>query len=203
SLAREMMPAYEGEHFRQSGRAEVNDFFPGTRLIRNSPFNLHLPLVSELAPLTKALQGVITAPALAARLNELDGADHYHINQTLLFFAAQTTGLHVDSWALDTVPHGFAPTLWIPLQDMDSRLGLPGIVAWRLGRLVSEAELGLPSDAPHDERYEPYHRALSAKVLADRPEIAIALVRRGDVVVWSSLTPHFTLPAQHFPAERL
>ena len=35
---------------------------------------------------------------------KLDGAEHYTIPQTLLFFAAQTTGLHLDSWALDTAP---------------------------------------------------------------------------------------------------
>jgi len=29
------------------------------------------------------------------------------------------------------------------------------------------------------------------------------LLGMGDFVIWSSLTPHFTLPAQSFPAERL
>jgi hypothetical protein len=202
-LACGMMPAYEGEHMRQSGRPEVNDFHPGTRLIRNPPFNLHLPLSSDLRPLSLALQALITAPALAARLRALDGAAHYHINQTLVFFAAQTTGLHIDSWALDTVPPGGAHTLWIPLQDMEFRSGMPAVIPWPVGKLVSEAELGLPADGSNDERYERYHQALSARLLERRPEIVTALVRRGDLMVWSSLTPHFTLPSQPFPTERL
>jgi hypothetical protein len=202
-LARNMMPAYQGEYLRQSGRSEANDFYPGTQLIRNPPFNLHLPISSDLRPLSWALQALITAPVLADRLKELDGAEHYHITQTLLFFAAQTTEFHLDSWALDTVPHGGAHTLWIPLRDMDFKAGLPSIVPWPLGKLVSERELGLSSDRPHADRYARYHEALSAKLLEDGPEIAAALVRRGDLMVWSSLTPHFTLPSQPFPTERL
>ncbi len=198
-LARSTVPEYRGELLRQSGHPEVNEFFPGTRLIRNSPFNLQLGLAKELRPLCEALRRVISAPVLARKLHELDGADHYHINQTLLFYAAQTTNLHLDSWGLDTVPHGGAHTLWIPLQDLDARSGVPAVVPWPLRKLVTEAELGLPPNMPHEERYDQYHRALAAKVMADAPDVATALVRRGDLLVWSSLTPHFTLPSQPFP----
>lgn len=202
-LARSTMPTYEGAHLRQSGHAEVNDFFPDTRLIRNPPFNLHLPLSSDLRLLSEELRALITSSALADRLSELDGVEHYHINQTLLFFAVQTTGLHLDSWALDTVPHGGAHTLWIPLQDIDFRSGVPAVIPWPVGKVVTEAHLGLSPEGPNHERYERYHEALSAKLLDRSPDIATALVRRGDVMVWSSLTPHFTFPSLPFPAERL
>jgi hypothetical protein len=198
-LARSMMPAYEGELLRQSGRAEANDFFPGTSLIRNPPFNLHLPLSTEVQPLTAAIQELITTPALAARIADLDGAQHHYVNQTLLFFAAQTTAPHIDSWAVDTVPHGGAHTLWIPLQDMDHQSGVPAVVPWPVGKLISEREFGLSTDAPHADRYERYQAALATKLLEDTPEIVTAFARRGDVLVWSSLTPHFTLPSQPFP----
>jgi hypothetical protein len=201
--ARNMMPAYQGEHLRQNGRAEANDFYSGTQLIRNPPFNLHLPLSSDLRPLSVALQALITAPALADRLRELDGAERYHINQTLLFFAAQTTGFHLDSWALDTVPHGGAHTLWIPLQDMTFKSGLPCVIPWPQGKVVTEAELGWTGGGPYGERYDHYQQALSEKLLGDSPEVAASLVRKGDLIVWSSLTPHFSLPSQPFPTERL
>src|SRR4029453_12743349 len=102
--------AHAGKLNRQDGVFAANDFFPGTKLIRNPPLNLHLALSNELRPLSEALKKLVTSPALARRLRELDGADHYHISQTLLFFAAQTTGFHLDSWAIDTVPHGGAHT---------------------------------------------------------------------------------------------
>lgn len=202
ALARQL-PVHAGKLHRQDGTFAANDFFPGTKLIRNPPLNLHLALSDELRPLSEALQQLVTSPALARRLRDLDGASHYHINQTLLFFAAQTTGFHLDSWAIDTVPHGGAHTLWIPLQDLDFRSGVPAVIPWPVGKFVTEAELGLRPEGPNDERYDRYHTALAAKVLNDSPNVATALVRRGDLIVWSSLTPHFTLPSLPFPVERL
>ena len=201
--ARTLLPSYDGEFLRQSGRREANDFFPGTRLIRNSPANLHLGLTPDLQPVCDAQRTIVTAPALADGLRELDDARHYHINQTLLFFAAQTTALHIDSWALDTVPRGAAHTLWIPLQELDQRSGIPAIVPWPVGKVVTEQELGLDTGAPHGERYERYHHALSDRLLDGSPDLVAALAQPSDVVVWSCLTPHLTLPAQPFPKERL
>ena len=203
SLARTLMVASKDKHLRQSGRAEVNEFFPGTSLICNSPCNLHLPLSLELHALTAAIQELITTSALAARLSELDGAKHHHINQTLLFFAAQTTAPHIDSWAVDTVPHGGAHTLWIPLQDMEHQSGIPAVVPWPVGKLISEQEFGLSTGAPHADRYQRYQVALTEAISVGTPEVFTALARRGDVLVWSSLTPHFTLPSWPFPRERL
>lgn len=156
-----------------------------------------------MEPLESALTAVVTSPQLVEALHKLDGAEHYNIHQTPLFFAAQTTELHLDSWGLDTAPHGFAHTLWIPLQDMTPDLGLPGVIPWPRGKVVTEADLGLPASGSTAERYEPYHRALSAKLLADSPDVRTALVRRGDAIVWTSLTPHLTLPARAYPCERL
>ena len=149
-----------------------------------------------MEPLESALTAVVTSSQLAAALRKLDGADHYNIHQTLLFFAAQMTELHVDSWGLDTAPHGFAHTLWIPLQDMTPELGLPSVIPWPRGKVVTEADLGLPSSGSYADRYERYHRALSAMLMATSPEATTAVVRRGDLMVWTSLTPHFTLPAR-------
>jgi hypothetical protein len=195
--------SYGGEILRQNGQLEINDVFPGTQLIRNSVLNAHLPISESMKPVYAALRALITSPALAARLRELDNAEHYTIHQTLLFFAAQTTSLHLDSWALDTAPRGFAHTLWIPLQDMDFKSGLPCVIPWPQGKVVTEAELGWTGDGPYGERYDYYQRALSEKLLGNSPEIETSLMRKGDFIVWSSLTPHFTLPSQPFPTERL
>jgi Phytanoyl-CoA dioxygenase (PhyH) len=195
--------SYPGEILRQNGELAANDFFPGTQLVRNPVLNAHLPISEAMKSVYSALRALITSPALAARLRELDGAEHYTIHQTLLFFAAQTTSLHLDSWALDTAPRGFAHTLWIPLQDMDFKSGLPCVIPWPQGKVVTEAELGGTGDGPYGERYDHYQEALAEKLFGDSPEVATSLVRRGDFMVWSSLTPHFTLPSQSFPTERL
>ena len=120
-----------------------------------------------------------------------------------MFFAAQTTELHLDSWSLDTAPLGGSHTVWIPLQDLDYRSGVPSVIPWPRRRVVSEAALGLRATGTRDERYEAYHRELRRMLLNGSPEAVTPLLRAGDAIIWSSLTPHFTLPAQSFPSERL
>jgi Phytanoyl-CoA dioxygenase (PhyH) len=204
SMAR-LVSKFEGELHRQDGRFSTNEFFPDTELVRNPLLHPHISLPGPLAPLATALRSLVTSPVLADHLRELDGERHYIIHQVLLFFAAQTTELHLDSWSLDTMPLGRSHTVWIPLQDMDHGSGLPAVIPWRLGEVIREEALGLMPKGgdPREERYENYHRALRTKLLSGSPEIATSLLRVGDFMVWSSLTPHFSLPPRHFPAERL
>jgi len=203
-MVHRLIPGYSGELRRQDGRFATNDFFPGTTLVRNAPLHGHVSLGTGLEPLSHALCALVTSPALADRLQALDMASHYTVHQTLLFLAAQSTDFHLDSWSLDTAPRGFSHTVWIPLQDLDFRSGVPSLVPWPHGKVVTEAELGLPDDGgSRDERYHRYHRALYDKLMSASPEVVTPLLRRGDFVVWSSLTPHFTLPSYPFPTERL
>jgi hypothetical protein len=203
-LTRQMIPCYEGKLRRQDGLFACNDFYPGTRLVRNSLLHPHVSLPDELAGLRDSLCRLVTSPALGERLGELDGrAGHYVVHQTLLFIAAQTTDMHLDSWSVDTTPLGRSHTVWIPLQNLDHRSGVPSVIPWPRARVVTEEDLGLAATGSRDERYERYHEALRLKLLKSSPEAVTPLLRMGDFVVWSSLTPHFTLPAQSFPVERL
>jgi hypothetical protein len=202
-MVRSMVPGYGGEIRRQDGKFAANDFFPGTRLIRNPALHPHLSLPRELDPLSAKLRALLTTPVLASRLRELDGVKHYVIHQSLLFFAAQTTELHLDSWSVDTAPLGQSHTVWIPLQHLDHRSGVPSVIPWPRGKVVTESELRLRQIGSREQRYDEYHRALRKMMLDRSPEAVAPLLRMGDVIVWSSLTPHFTLPAQPFPTERL
>jgi len=204
-MTRRLVPSYAGPLRRQEGAFAGNTFFPGTTLVSNPLLHPHLGLPGELAPLSAALRAHAAADALGERLHALDGVRHYIVHQCLLFFAAQTTELHLDSWSMDTAPRGHSHTVWIPLQDLDHRSGLPCVVAWPAGKVVTEQDLGLPhGDAmSRDDRYERYHQALRARLTHGSPEVVTALMRRGDFMVWSSLTPHLTLPTHSFPTERL
>jgi hypothetical protein len=197
--------SFDGELCRQDGLLSTNSFFPNTTLVRNPLLHPHLSLPGPLNPLATALRSLVTSPALADCLQVLDGERHYIVHQVLLFFAAQTTELHLDSWSLDTVPLGRSHTVWIPLQAMDHGSGLPAVIPWRYGDVIREEALGLTPGGTdrREERYENYHRALRTKLLSGSPEVATSLLRTGDFMAWSSLTPHFTLPPRHFPAERL
>jgi hypothetical protein len=109
----------------------------------------------------------------------------------------------LDSRSVDTAPLGRSHTVWIPLQDLDHRSGIPGVIPRPRGHAVTESELGLQEVGTRDERYDRYHRALQAKLLSRSPEAVTPLLRMGDFVIWSSLTPHFTLPAQSVQLQRV
>jgi ectoine hydroxylase-related dioxygenase (phytanoyl-CoA dioxygenase family) len=201
-LARKFID-YGGNAIRQNGSFASHDFFPGTKLIRNSPANMHLPLPDEQAMLSAALRELVSSQALAACLRKLDGAKHYNVHQSLLFYVGQTTEMHIDSWSVDTAPHGFSHTLWIPLQDIDPNSGSIAVVPWPQGKVITEKELGLPETGTHRERHDRYHSALKEKILSERPEVIATFLRRGDFVAWTSLTPHLSLISNPFPRERL
>lgn len=196
---------YHGDILRQDGNVTVNEFYPSSTLISNSILNAHLSMPKDLAPVRDSLRALITSPALFDSLHRLDGEDHYTVHQTLIFVAAQGTGPHVDSWSLDTAPRGFAHTLWIPLEDMDHKAGVPAVVEWPIGKVVSEAELGLdhPADISFRERHDFYCYAVADRLRAEGTGFQTSFMRRGDLYVWGSLTPHFTLPSTPTPRRRL
>lgn len=203
-LARTLVPPYGGEIRRQDGSFAVNEFFSGTDVLKNSLLQAHLSLPPGLEPLSAKLRALVTSPALADRLQRLDGAAHYTVDQTILFFAAQTTEIHIDSWSVDTAPRGHLHTVWIPLQDLNIRSGIPSVIPWPNRKVATESELGIEQPrACRSERYAAYHRALVERLCAASPEAVTPLLRKGDFIVWSSLTPHFTLPSFPFPIERL
>jgi hypothetical protein len=215
--AHDLVTPYRGKILRQNGKLEFNQYLPEpayqhwgtdhggyTVLVANPLLNGHISLPEGLEPLSAALRALITSSALYDRLTELDGAEHYTIHQTILFVAAQTTTIHLDSWTLDTAPHGSAHTVWIPLQDMSYESGVPCVIPWPRHKLVTEAELGVTaSDLPFGERYDRYQQALSRKLLESGPDVATSFMRKGDFMVWSSLTPHCTLPSRPRYTKRL
>jgi hypothetical protein len=103
--------------------------------------------------------------------------------------------MHLDSWSLDTSPQGLSHTVWIPLQPMDHSSGVSCVIPWWPRReVVTESMLGLTPDGgdPREERYD--------RLLSGSPEVATSLMRCGDFMVWSPLTPHFTLRPRSRPS---
>jgi hypothetical protein len=202
--AYDLITPYRGEIRRQDGSLAVNEFHPATTLVKNSVLNAHFSLPDDLKPLSAALRALITSPEMYEKLNRLDGAAHYTIHQTILFVTAQTTVPHLDSWSMDTAPHGFAHTVWIPLEDVDYLSGLPAVVPWPVAKFVSEAELGLADGSfSFRERHDRYCEALLERLRRTSADVRTSFMRRGDILVWSSLTPHFSLPSSPFPRKRL
>jgi hypothetical protein len=217
-MAYELLTPYRGRIRRQNGKLEFNEYLPEesfrhwgtdhgryTVLIANPLLNAHLGLPEGLEPIAERLRALITSQALYERLHGLDGAEHYTVHQTILFIAAATTALHIDSWSMDTAPRGGAHTVWIPLEDMNHESGAPCVIPWPRGKLLTEEDLGLGASAerPFAERYDRYQKALAQRMLETSPDIVTAFMRRGDFMVWSSLTPHCSLPSRPRYLKRL
>jgi hypothetical protein len=203
-MAYGLITPYRGEIRRQDGKFAVNEFQPASPLVKNSILNAHVSLPDDLRPISLALRALITSPQMYESLRGLDGAGHYTVHQTIIFISAQTTVPHLDSWSLDTAPHGFSHTVWIPLEDMDYLSGLPAVVPWPVGKFVSEADLGLPDgDFSFRERHDRYCEALTERLRRTSADVHTLFMRKGDFVVWSSLTPHFSLPSVPYPRKRL
>ncbi len=171
----------------------------GTALIENSLMDCHLPFKETMQPVETALASLVASPAVASSLRQLDDAAHYTIHQTIFFFISQLTTLHFDGWGFDTAPRGHAHTLWIPLQDLDHRSGLPSVIPWERGKLLSEADLGLPPEDDTGDRYGRYSKAFIAQVMRESPELTTCMLRKGDFMVWASTTPHLSLPSKAWP----
>jgi hypothetical protein len=203
-LAFGLITPYRGEIRRQNGQFAVNEFHPGSTLVKNSILNAHFSLPNDIEPVCAALRRLVASSAMYDSLHWLDGAEQYTVHQTIIFMSAQTTVPHLDSWSMDTAPHGFAHTVWIPLEDMDYLSGLPAVSPWPVGQFVSEAELGLPDGQfTFRERHDRYCDALTERLRHTGADIHTLFARKGDIIVWSSLTPHFTMPSSPWPRKRL
>ena len=132
-MAYGLITPYRGEIRRQDGRFAINEFHPAIDAgeefdtQRTSFPSRRSHAAFPCAARAHYLFGIFE------RLHELDGAEHYTIHQTIIFIAAQSTVPHLDSWSMDTAPHGFAHTVWIPLEDMDYLSGFPAVVPWPVG----------------------------------------------------------------------
>jgi ectoine hydroxylase-related dioxygenase (phytanoyl-CoA dioxygenase family) len=167
----------------------------GRRLPRNGLLNPHVQL--ETPKVGAALGALIFTDKVADLLTLLDGGGRYTVHQTILFFVAPGTDIHVDGWGFDTVPFGHAHTLWAPLEKVTSRNGPVMIVPWPRGRFLSPDDLGVEPPAEDGEQrlYHAYHAALNSYVRDHAPEPVVPDLDPGDLVVFASSTPHGTKPA--------
>jgi ectoine hydroxylase-related dioxygenase (phytanoyl-CoA dioxygenase family) len=182
-----------------SGQREQNvwaERLDGTRFVANSLMNPHLQ--KDCRRTGSAIIDLLGGEALADRLSAIDGNHSYLLWQTILFFRSPGTGIHVDGWGTDTVPSGGQFTLWIPLEDVSPENGPIGVFPWRPAAGVSLAAAGL-ADCAEESRavFETYQGEITRQVLDRRLDCIVPIVRARDVIVFSSVTPHVSMPPRH------
>ena len=199
-IERHVIP-YEGELLRQGNRYESHnrggDRTPNDPMIINAILNAHRINTDVLADFPDQLLNLVCHPDIAAGLSEIDPRPPFTLHQTLLFFTSPHTALHIDSWGIDTIPPGYAYTVWVPLEDVNIRSGPPYLVPWKVGNLITLEEFGLSlpletetGTSERESSYHSYNEALEEHVRKQGPDPFTYLAKKGDILVWSSLTPH-------------
>jgi ectoine hydroxylase-related dioxygenase (phytanoyl-CoA dioxygenase family) len=197
AIKNEVFP-HQGPLLRHpTGRTEEHRFLG--KHIANQLLNPHR---AETLPLTSAaLVDLVCSPELRGCLNLLDGQDEYTIHQVILFFVGPAMDIHVDGWFFDTTPHGYAHTVWIPLEDLTIDNGPICVYPTPRARYVDPTELGLNDlfSARDDDsltRYHAYQNAIIERCRRSQSAVVAPQIKRGDFVVWTSLTPHGSFRAR-------
>jgi ectoine hydroxylase-related dioxygenase (phytanoyl-CoA dioxygenase family) len=168
----------------------------GTKFVSNALYNPHLEL--ETANLGKAIIhlacGVETAECLAA----INDEQMHTMHQAIVFFVSPGTEPHIDGWALDTVPPGRFLTMWIPLEPITLHNGPVGVFPWPREKFLSPEMLGIEvSEKDSRASYGRYHDALIRYLRDNGIGCVVPPLDPGDFIVFSSITPHATMPRLH------
>jgi ectoine hydroxylase-related dioxygenase (phytanoyl-CoA dioxygenase family) len=196
ALQRDVYPSTQSFLRHPSIRREPNENYEspdGVRVIKNALLNAHLQ--SGVGNVADALLKLICRRELADQLRAIDGDDQHIIWQTILFFVSPRTNLHVDGWGSDTVPSGGQYTVWIPLEAITFDNGPVGVFAWPPGKGLTADEAGLTTGvADVGQAYSTYQDAVRRAVRERRLDCVVPLLDVGDVLIFSSATPHVSIP---------
>ena len=165
----------------------------GRTTVANALLDPHMQ--TETPTLRRALIDLICTTAVADGLASIDDARAYVVRQIILFFVSPGTDTHIDGWGGDTVPPGGQITLWIPLEPVTPENGPVGIFPWPKGQLLSDKDLGIDINrGTPDEIYNRYHDALKVAIRERGIMCTVPQLDVGDLLAFSSLTPHMSLP---------
>lgn len=171
----------------------------GRRIVANPLLDPHRH--SETPRVAEAIRRLICTHQVADLLHSVDAAEQHTIHQTIIFFTSPATDMHMDGWGLDSQPFGYSHTMWLPLEPVTLLNGPLALVPWPLGRFVSPQELGMGGnflqgdDDGAREDYHQYHERLDRFIRLYHPVTVVPQLEPGDIVLFSSLTPHRTLPS--------
>jgi ectoine hydroxylase-related dioxygenase (phytanoyl-CoA dioxygenase family) len=201
-----MAPFHATPPDEEAGYASAVNKFSSGGVLLNSLMNPQALSVPQIAGFTEAYGRLIKATEIAQCLAVLDGQPQHILHQTILFFICPEASAHIDSFGTDTWPRGGACTVWIPLEEIRADAGPPFIYP---ANVLGDLDLEFDDDSPIWNHANPSHQAATAYNKALKQHIAeldqkpvVVEVGPGDVVFWSSVTAHGSMPVQRPNASR-
>jgi ectoine hydroxylase-related dioxygenase (phytanoyl-CoA dioxygenase family) len=181
---------------------EYRTFVEGGKFVSNALFNPHLQ--SKTTHLGQLILKLVCSDETALCLEALDGELAHTMHQGILFFVPPGTEPHIDGWALDTLPPGNFMTLWVPLESITLRNGPVAVFPWKRGKFMTPEMLGVDlRDDDHQSAYFNYTGALAHSIHDRRITCVVPQLEPGDFIVFSSLTPHATMPPENQRKRRM
>jgi ectoine hydroxylase-related dioxygenase (phytanoyl-CoA dioxygenase family) len=181
---------------------EYRTFGDGTKFVSNALYNPHCE--PETAHLGQLIVQLVCGDETAACLEMLDGEPMHTMHQAILFFVPPGTGTHIDGWALDTFPPGNFMTMWVPLETITLHNGPVAVFPWKRGKFLTPEMLGVDlSNKENQAAYFTYTEALVRSVHESGISCVVPQLEPGDFIVFSSLTPHATMPAKNEHLRRM
>lgn len=181
-------------HYGSQARNKLSE----NGLILNSVRNPHLIRRNRLPGFVDALRAIIFHPNLAGALETLNGDAVHVLAQTMLFSVCPETSVHIDSFGLETWPKGHAYTCWIALEDIRPEAGPPFVYPRQTDALVMEFPRSHPvwrDRNPSAAAENVFRAALGPRLAARNATRYTPDLKKGDAIVWSTLTPHGSNPA--------
>lgn len=192
--------AFDGE-VRRSGapilrqknmRYEANAF-DADGFLSNPIFNVQDLETRRFGRFKRAALDVLTHPAVAAATGSVLGVPRTKLIQSMFFEAPAGTWAHQDSYYQDSADGlGGGVAGWFALEDVDAGAGRFYVASRShvaLPPLRNEGEFGVALG--HDR----YKRAVVEAVRSAGLDCSAPHLRKGDVLLWSSLLVHGSLEA--------
>jgi phytanoyl-CoA hydroxylase len=186
---------------RQKNMRYERNAFDAEGLLKNPIFNFQDLETQRFRRFKRAALDALTHPRLAATIAALLGKDGpAKLVQTMFFEAPAGTWAHQDSYYQDSAESlGRCVAAWVALEDIEPGAGRFYVVprSHRLMPVLRNA--GDLAVAPHHERYK---QAMVEAVREAGLECHAPALKKGDVLLWGSLTVHGSLPAGRRGASR-
>lgn len=181
---REVKP-YGGCMYRQASANPERHVFNATGSVMNSLLN-PLSVDGRRFPGFRSISETILAGNELFQAVEELYSEPAVLVQSMYFEGNPGTWPHQDSYYLDADTPGMLTGAWIALEDIDAQAGrfyiLPGSHRANVASNAGNLSIGVNHDR--------YKRIIHDLVESRRSDIAAPILRRGDVLLWSSRTVH-------------
>ena len=144
----------------------------------NSIHNPHL--LGFNIPFSSLVESIITHRNISNCLSDFTRSENHVWYQSMFFDKSTGTKLHQDTWYLDTIPNGKLVGVWIALEDIE----------YSAGPFCIYTNSDEKKIKPDDFDFDNIENDINFKNLYPNAKRFDFTARKGDILIWDSLTIH-------------